>query len=87
MAPKIRRAILKQLFRGAYWGRRPANFDDIYSCVPKHVPKRGFLKECKKLVKEGLLVMKPGEFGPHFGLNPAKKDEIMEFIRLMKSRK
>jgi hypothetical protein len=81
MSIDIRRTIIRHLYYGSYWGRRPANFDDIYAGVPRHVPKREFMKECKKLVKEGFLLMKPGEFGPRFGLNPVKKEEIIKILQ------
>ena len=73
--------ILYWLYRGQYWApARPMNFDDLYGGVPKHIPKREFIKSCKVLVEKGLIVQKPGEFGPRFGLNSHKKDEIEGII-------
>ena len=86
MFNRITLGVLKRLFRGGYWGRRPINFDDLYAGVPKHVPKRDFMKACKSLVAKQLLIQKPGEFGPRFGLNPRKKGEIEEIIQGFNSK-
>lgn len=73
--------IVYKLYRGQYWApARPMNFDDLYSGVPKHVPKREFIKACKSLVAKNLIIQKPGEFGPRFGLNPRKKAKIERII-------
>lgn len=73
--------ILYRLYRGCYRApARPMNFDDLYGGVPKHVPRRMFIESCKTLVSNGLIIQKPGEFGPRFGLNPSRKMEIEEII-------
>ena len=73
--------ILYRLYRGQYWApARPMNFDDLYGGVPRHIPKRDFIKVCKSLVAKNLIIQKPGEFGPRFGLNPHKKAEIERII-------
>ena len=73
--------IVYRLYRGGYWApARPMNLDDLYGGVPKHVPKREFISSCRSLVAKGLIIQKPGEFGPRFGLNPSKKAEIEEII-------
>jgi len=81
MTDKIKYGTLKRLFRGGYWSHRPINFDDLYAGVPRYVPKRAFMKCCKELANEGLLITKPGEFGPRFGLNSHKKEEILRLLR------
>jgi hypothetical protein len=53
----LRYWIIKKLIRKGYWSRRPINFDDLKH--PRY-SKRAIESGCKEMVKERLLVMKPG---------------------------
>ena len=75
---KIKYYILKKLDRQGYWGRRPINFDDLKH--PK-ISKKDMEDICNKLVKENLLIKKPGNYGWRYGLNPANKEKILKEIR------
>ncbi len=81
MNKQIRFWVIKRTIR-KYWHRRPINIDDL-----KHprFSKREIEDECKELVKQGLMIQKPGLYGMRYGLNTHKKIEIFElFEKLQK---
>lgn len=75
----LQRYVIKKLFRGAYWGSRFLNFDDLIN--PK-TPRKELNKAVKDLIGLGYLFFKKGDKSSLFrySLNPKMKKEIEDII-------
>jgi len=76
---EVEKAVLEKLFNHRYIGERHTSIDNVPKGFPKHEYKR-VRKAVKKLIKEGLIIVKPTSYGIQVSLNPAKIDKIREII-------
>ncbi|MEA3254348.1 MAG: hypothetical protein U9Q22_00755 [Candidatus Altiarchaeota archaeon] len=82
METKLKIWILKKLHNRGYWSRRPMNLDDLTQGLPSHISKKLVKELADELVKEGLLIKKPGRLGFRYGLNSHKKTKIEELLEI-----
>lgn len=75
----IEKIVLRKLFLDRIIGARHTSIDNVPKGFPKHL--RGEVKKAvKKLIKKGLIIVKPTSYGIQVSLNPAKIDKIREII-------
>lgn len=79
----IRFWLIKKLSRKGYWGRRPINFDDLRH---PRLSRREIEDECKRMVKEGLMIMKPGLREMRYGLNSRNQEAVMKELERLSKR-
>ena len=76
---QIKRALLRKLLYLGKWGHSHTSFDNLPKGFPKHL--RGNVKKvAKELIKKGLLLTKPTEYGIEVSLNPERKGEIEKIV-------
>jgi len=78
----IIRWIVRVLDNSGYYGRRLINLDDLSrrSHGKYGISTQYLRKVLKKMVREGMLLSKPGNFGPRYSLNPHEKRKIEEIL-------
>ncbi|MBS3127236.1 hypothetical protein J4228_03660 [Candidatus Woesearchaeota archaeon] len=75
----IRRKILKKLYVHRIIQHKHTSFDNLPKGFPSHL--RGQVKEiAEQLIKEGLLLSKPTNYGLEVSLNHKRIEEIEEII-------
>ncbi|MBI4142130.1 hypothetical protein HY484_04345 [Candidatus Woesearchaeota archaeon] len=75
----FKKQILIKLFRHRIIGGKHTAFEHAISGVPKdHADKAK--EAAKELIKEGLIIAKPTNYGLQISLNPDRIDEIMIII-------
>ncbi len=75
----IKAKILRKLTIQDIWGAKHTAYDNIPKGLPKD--KRGFAKDvADDLIKEGIILEKPTNYGLHVSLNPEKALEIRDFL-------
>ena len=75
----IRRALLRKLAKHGWWGGRHTSFDNLPKGFPRHLAKE--VKDlAKDMIKTGILLAKPTNYGLEISLNPNKKREIEEIV-------
>ena len=76
---KFESTILHKLSKRRKWGASHTSFDNLQKSFQSHYKKQ--VKEAaKKLIKEGLILQKPTNYGLEVSLNPKRKGEILEKI-------
>jgi len=74
--------VVRVLDNRGYYGRRPINLDDLSrrSHGKYGISTQYLRKVLKKMVREEILLSKPGNFGPRYSLNPHEKGKIEEIV-------
>ena len=76
---KIKATILYHLRRKKVIGGVHTHFDTLQKGFPSHLGK-GINKIAKKLIKDGMIIVKPTSYGLQVSLNKDRLGEIEEFI-------
>ncbi|MBI3032278.1 hypothetical protein HYY69_02285 [Candidatus Woesearchaeota archaeon] len=75
----LKSTILRKLYRRRIIGGKHTAFEHVMSGIPKHLT--GQAKQTTEfLIKEGLILAKPTNYGLQISLNPEKIDEIEKII-------
>ena len=75
----IKTIILRKLFRKRIIGEKHTAFEHVISGMPKHFA--GEAKDAaEELIKHGLILKKPTNYGLHISLNPCRLEEITKII-------
>jgi len=78
--------ILDKLARHGWWKAKHTSFDNIPKGAPSHM--RNKIKEAaEQLIKDGLLLQKPTNYGLEVSLNFERKNEIFQIIEKWKMKK
>lgn len=80
MNENIAKTLLHKLFRHGYIGAKHTAIENLPKGFPKHLHKE-VMKTAEKLIKNGLIILKPTAYGMQISLNPHKIAEIEEKIR------
>jgi len=76
----LRATLLKKLRRRSNWGESHTSFDDLPKGFRKDL--RGDVKDISEdLIKEGLLLSHPTNYGTQVSLNPQRKADIDKIIK------
>lgn len=75
----LKTTILRKLFRRRIIGGKHTAFEHVMSGIPRHLT--GQAKQTTELlIKDGLILTKPTNYGLQISLNPDKIDEIEKMI-------
>ena len=77
----IQKGIIRKLFYLGKWGGSHTSFDNLPKDFPKELGKE-IKSVAKDLIKKGLLLSKPTSYGVEVSLNPAKKREIENILKI-----
>lgn len=80
----IKTFILRKLVRHRIWSHKHTSIHNLPKGLPDYLRSKKDVKDViKDLLKEGLLLSKPTNYGLEVSLNIHKKKEIEEFIGLI----
>ena len=80
----IKSFILRKLVRHRMWMHKHTSIHNLPKGLPDYLRSKKDVKDVvKDLLKEGLLLSKPTNYGLEVSLNIKKKREIEEFIGLI----
>jgi len=77
---RFAKAILEKLLRHGYVGARHTALENLPKGFPKHLYKEA-TRTAEKLIKKGLIILKPTSYGLQVSLNPHMIAEIQEAIK------
>lgn len=81
---QIKRFILRKLVRHRIWAHKHTSIHNLPKGLPDYLRSKKDVKDViKDLLKEGLLLSKPTNYGLEVSLNINKKKGIEEFIGLI----
>lgn len=80
MDKAIVKTILNKLLRHGYIGARHTALENLPKGLPRHLYKEA-RKTTKKLIKKGLVTLKPTGYGMQVSLNPNVIEEIEKEIK------
>ena len=83
MENKLQLAIIDKLFGLNSWGKNHTDIDDLVKGFPSHV-RKDLKKECKKLMREGLVIRKTDKGRLHVYLNSQRREEIYRLLGVPK---
>lgn len=77
----IKRFILRKLVRHRMWAHKHTNIHNLPKGLPNYLRSRKEVRKViEELLKKGVLLSKPTNYGLEVSLNIEKKKEIEEFI-------
>lgn len=76
-------AILDKLFGLNSWGKNHTDIDDLVKGFPSHV-RKDLKKECRKLMREGLIIKKMDRGRLHVYLNLKRREDIYRMLEVPK---
>jgi len=80
----IKRFILRKLVRHRMWLHKHTSIHNLQKGLPDYLrSSKSVKKVIEELLKKGLLLSKPTNYGLEVSLNMQKKKEIEDFIELV----
>lgn len=76
---KIAKAVLEKLLRHGYVGGRHTALENLPKGFPRHVYGE-VMETAEKLMKQGLVILKPTGYGRQVSLDPHRMAEIERII-------
>lgn len=75
----IKRVLLRKLVKHGYWGGKHTSFNNLPKGFPNHL-RKDVKRVAKELIKEGVLLKKPTNYGIEVSLNPRESTKIMKYL-------
>lgn len=76
---KIAKAVLEKLLRHGYVGGRHTALENLPKGFPRHAHGE-VMETAEKLMKQGLIILKPTSYGTQVSLDPHRITEIERII-------